>query len=145
MKLSCDEIYNALLNAWLSKEQIKKEIKKKAHDYRGYISKERNLFLVAKDHIHIIEQELYKELDRKIYLIILYRLFDLKNFWPTLTAQLAILIYITASLDSKNTKKILQKNIRIICNCSTYAFHRKKNCLEIKNLIEKHIKLEMVN
>ena len=48
MKLSCNEIYDALIDMGLSEEQIKIEIKKKENDYQGYISKEGCLFLIAK-------------------------------------------------------------------------------------------------
>ncbi|TFG28657.1 MAG: hypothetical protein EU532_04775 [Promethearchaeota archaeon] len=75
----------------------------------------------------------------RINLNILYRLFEKQNFWPTLTTQLAILIYITDRYDPKFSKKILQKNIQIICNCSAYAFHRTKNRLEIDRMIKKII------
>ncbi|TFG28651.1 MAG: hypothetical protein EU532_04745 [Promethearchaeota archaeon] len=66
MKLSCNEIYDALIDMGLSEEQIKVEIKKKENDYQGYISKEGCLFLVAKDHNLVIEQELYTEFEKEI-------------------------------------------------------------------------------
>ena len=74
---------------------------------------------------------------------ILYRLFEKQNFWPTITTQLAILIYITDRYDPKFSKKILQKNIQIICNCSAYAFHRTKNRLKIDRMIKKNKNLKL--
>ena len=67
---------------------------------------------------------------------ILHRLFYQKNYWPSFSTQLALVIYITDKLVYIK-KPILQKNIRTICNCSAYAFHRAKNRLEIDSLIKK--------
>lgn len=56
-----------------------------------------------------------------------------KNFWPTRSTQIAIVIYITDKNDENypENKKILQKNIRTLCNSSAYAFHRTRNILNI--------------
>jgi hypothetical protein len=60
----------------------------------------------------------------------IHKLFELKNFWPHLTTQLALVIFIT---DRKSTKakEIQQNNLRALCNCSAYAFHRTRNILEL--------------
>ncbi len=67
----------------------------------------------------------------------LYRLFSRENFFPSVSTQLAIVIYITDKLDKSFPKKIMQKNIRYICSCSAYAFHNAKNRLGIDRLINK--------
>jgi len=56
-----------------------------------------------------------------------------KNFWPKMSTQIAIIIYITDKNDkSRNfNKPILQKNIRALIDCSGYAFHRSRNYLNI--------------
>ncbi|MFX1337753.1 MAG: hypothetical protein ACFFDK_04020 [Promethearchaeota archaeon] len=54
----------------------------------------------------------------------------LNSFWPRISTQIAIIIYATDK-NSSNNKRILQKNIRTLCNCSAYAFHRTKNILKI--------------
>lgn len=76
----------------------------------------------------------------RINLSSLHQLFFQKNFWPSLSTQLTLLIYITDKLDKRFGKKILQKNIYFICNCSAYAFHRTKNRLEIDRMIIKNNK-----
>ncbi|MFX1259974.1 MAG: hypothetical protein ACFFAN_19165 [Promethearchaeota archaeon] len=64
---------------------------------------------------------------------ILHRVLSQLNFWPQITTQLALLIYITDKNDKNklNNKKILQKNLRALCSCSAYAFHRTRNILKI--------------
>ena len=64
----------------------------------------------------------------------LHKLFYLKNFWPHLTTQLALVIFITDKKSNKG-KEIHQKNIRALCNCSAYAFHRTRNKLELENYL----------
>ncbi len=56
-----------------------------------------------------------------------------KNFWPTMSTQIAIVIYITDKNDESypENEKILQKNVRTLCNSSAYAFHRTRNILNI--------------
>lgn len=56
-----------------------------------------------------------------------------KNFWPTMSTQIAVVIYITDKNDKSypENEKILQKNIRTLCNSSAYAFHRTRNILNI--------------
>ncbi|TFG08620.1 MAG: hypothetical protein EU539_01780 [Promethearchaeota archaeon] len=75
----------------------------------------------------------------KINLKSLYLLFSKKNFWPQISTQLAIIIYITDKLDKNFSKneKLMQKNIRLLCNCSAYAFHRTRKKLEIDEIIRK--------
>lgn len=63
MNISYDELYNILLNAGFTDEQIIIEIKEKKKNYHDYISDEGSLFLVAKDHNLIIEQEIYDEIE----------------------------------------------------------------------------------
>jgi hypothetical protein len=65
---------------------------------------------------------------------ILHDHLDLKFFWPQFTTQIAIVIFVTDKKDTKNTysKNLMQKNIRAMCSCSAYAFHRTLNILHIK-------------
>ena len=65
----------------------------------------------------------------------LYKLCSRENFWPSISTQLAIVIYITDKLDKNKQKQLMQKNIRTICNCSAYAFHEAKNNLNIDKII----------
>ncbi len=52
---------------------------------------------------------------------------DAHYFWPHITTQVAVVIYITDKLDPSQKDKILQSNLRSLCNCSAYAFHRSRN------------------
>ena len=65
----------------------------------------------------------------------LQKLLFREYFWPSLTTQLALVVHITDKLYQKAEKKVLQKNIRAICNSSAYAFHMAKNRLNIYTLI----------
>jgi len=64
---------------------------------------------------------------------ILYSLLDLKNHWPHISTQIALVIFITDRNDktNKSRKYIIQKNLRVLCDCSAYAFHRARNILGI--------------
>ncbi|MFX1314422.1 MAG: hypothetical protein ACFE9T_01030 [Promethearchaeota archaeon] len=49
-------------------------------------------------------------------------------FWPQVMTQVAVVIFITDFLDKRwNDNKILQTNLRTLCDCSAYAFHRTRN------------------
>ena len=48
-------------------------------------------------------------------------------FWPQVMTQVAVVIYITDLLDKKKPQKIIQSNLRVLCCCSAYAFHRTRN------------------
>jgi hypothetical protein len=61
---------------------------------------------------------------------ILQSFLQYNSFWPHITTQIALIIYATDK-KGKDHKKILQKNIRALCNCSAYAFHRSKNILNL--------------
>ena len=65
---------------------------------------------------------------------ILHSVLKKKLFWPQINTQIAIVIYVT-DINDKNLhdhERLLQKNIRALCNCSAYAFHRTRNILHIK-------------
>ena len=53
-------------------------------------------------------------------------------FWPQLMTQAATVIYITDKLDKNKKDKIIQSNLRVLCCCSAYAFHRTRNKLGFK-------------
>jgi len=52
---------------------------------------------------------------------------DTLFFWPQLMTQLTIVIFITDLLDKNEPQKIIQSNLRALCSCSAYAFHRTRN------------------
>jgi hypothetical protein len=53
-------------------------------------------------------------------------------FWPQFMTQIAIVIYVTDLNDPKFEKKIKQTNLRALCGCSAYAFHRTRNKIGLK-------------
>jgi len=67
---------------------------------------------------------------------ILYRLLESKFHWPQITTQIALTVFVTDRNDTNiiGKKYILQKNLRVLCNCSAYAFHRARNKLGINKL-----------
>ncbi|MFX1419596.1 MAG: hypothetical protein ACFE9N_11810 [Promethearchaeota archaeon] len=48
-------------------------------------------------------------------------------FWPQIMTQLAIVIFVTDLLDKGKQSKFIQSNLRALCCCSAYAFHRTRN------------------
>jgi len=66
-------------------------------------------------------------------LVALHNLLTINYYWPHITTQLALLIFVTDRNDPNITDKsyILQKNLRILCTCSAYAFHCARNRLNI--------------
>ena len=74
----------------------------------------------------------------KANLRVLYRLLSIQRHFPSISTQLALVIYITDELDKDKKVKLLQKNIRSICSSSAYAFHKAKNRLNIDKLIGKN-------
>jgi len=64
---------------------------------------------------------------------ILHSTLKKKLFWPQINTQIAIIIYVTDKNDKniQENERILQKNIRALCSCSAYAFHRTRNILNI--------------
>jgi hypothetical protein len=55
-------------------------------------------------------------------------------FWPQLMTQVAIVIFVTDLNDPQFEMKIKQTNIRALCDCSAYTFHRTRNKLGLKKL-----------
>ena len=64
---------------------------------------------------------------------LLHVLLGRKFFWPHMTTQLALLIFVTDRNDPDLTEDnyILQKNLRALCSCSAYAFHMARTKLGI--------------
>jgi len=58
---------------------------------------------------------------------ILHLKLDRLFFWPQIMTQVAIVIFATDLNDKKVKKNIIQSNLRILCDCSAYAFHRTRN------------------
>ncbi len=71
----------------------------------------------------------------KVNLKVLQSILVKISFWPKISTQLAIVIYVTDLNDKSGQydKKIVQKNIRALCNCSAYAFHRTRNILKLES------------
>lgn len=66
---------------------------------------------------------------------ILIHLMQRRFYFPRFTTQLTLVIFVT---DANNKNKLfntplLQKNLRVFCDCSAYAFHRARNRLKINN------------
>ena len=64
---------------------------------------------------------------------VLHYLLSNNYYWPHITTQLALLIFVTDRNDPSVKEKayILQKNLRMLCTCSAYAFHCARNRLNI--------------
>ncbi len=64
---------------------------------------------------------------------ILHTLLKKVFYWPRITTQLALTIFVTDRNDPNITKNeyILQKNLRTFCACSAYAFHMARKKLNI--------------
>ena len=57
-------------------------------------------------------------------------------FWPQVMTQIAVVIFITDYLDKKwNDNKLLQTNLRALCDCSAYAFHRTRNKIGLQQML----------
>jgi len=50
-------------------------------------------------------------------------------FWPQVMTRVAVIIFITDLLDTQRKMRIIQSNLRVLCSCSAYAFHRTRNKL----------------
>jgi len=72
----------------------------------------------------------------------LHKLFSFEGYWPHLTTQLALVLYITDA-KSDAEPRLQQNNIRLICNCSAYAFHRARNILRLSNYLESALVIEV--
>jgi len=59
-------------------------------------------------------------------------------FWPQVMTQIAVVIFITDFLDKNwNDNKLLQTNLRALCDCSAYAFHRTRNKIGLQQMLLK--------
>ena len=57
-------------------------------------------------------------------------------FWPQVMTQVAVVIFITDFLDKKwNDNNLLQTNLRALCDCSAYAFHRTRNKIKLQQIL----------
>ncbi len=72
----------------------------------------------------------------KANVAILHKMLLSINLWPKITTQMAIVLYFTETMSTKR-EKMLQKNIRTMCNCSAYAFHGTRNKLDEKYNVSK--------
>ena len=71
-----------------------------------------------------------------VNLEILHKILKKNFYWPRITTQLALTIFVTDRKDRTVTKKefILQKNLRAFCACSAYAFHMARKKLKIDKM-----------
>ena len=96
---------------------------------RSHIYNKLNMYLVR---LYDIAPIFDYERARK-NLDVLHSLLSEYYYWPHITTQLALLIFVTDRNDPKIKRKpyILQKNLRMLCTCSAYAFHSARNKLNI--------------
>jgi hypothetical protein len=68
-----------------------------------------------------------------VNLEILHSLLKKAFYWPRITTQLALTIFVTDRNDPTINKDefIMQKNLRAFCACSAYAFHMARKKLKI--------------
>ncbi|KKM77166.1 hypothetical protein LCGC14_1372810 [marine sediment metagenome] len=52
-------------------------------------------------------------------------------FQPQIMTQIAVVVFITDFLDESKAQKAIQSNVRALCSCSAYAFHRTRNKIGI--------------
>ena len=66
---------------------------------------------------------------------VLHTLLDRVSYYPTLSTQLALVIFVTDrnNANSKSKPPIHQYNLRALCYSSAYAFHHARNRLQINN------------
>jgi len=107
------------------------------HDYKmKWAHEPTKLYRKAKIQIHRIYRfaPVFNYKRARKNLKILHSVLKKKLFWPQINTQIAIVIYVTDinDKDIQNNERLLQKNIRALCNCSAYAFHRTRNILNIK-------------
>ncbi|TFG00562.1 MAG: hypothetical protein EU542_07955 [Promethearchaeota archaeon] len=74
----------------------------------------------------------------KTNLKILQRFFQISSFWPRISTQLAMVIYLTDLKDKLSKKKLLMQNIRVLIDCSAYAFYRTKNIMIEKGVLKQN-------
>ena len=111
-KFLLDLIYFKL---FLNKHPINLGIKEQPRDIGVYLHK---IYHLAP----IFDYNRAKE-NAKVLKIKLNHLF----FWPRVMTQIAIIIFVTDLLDKSKPEKIIQANLRTLCSCSAYAFHRTRN------------------
>jgi len=65
----------------------------------------------------------------RVNLRILINYLEKINFWPKISTQVCLVIFITDINDKEvdESSRLIQKNLRVLCNCSAYAFHRTRN------------------
>ncbi|MFX1375172.1 MAG: hypothetical protein ACFFA0_05115 [Promethearchaeota archaeon] len=63
---------------------------------------------------------------------ILKNILEKYNFLPQFATQLAVVLFATDINDQMVEKNIIQANLRLLCNCSAYAFHRTRNKIGLK-------------
>jgi hypothetical protein len=66
---------------------------------------------------------------------VLHTLLDRVSYYPTLSTQLALVIFVTdrSNVNLKDGPPIPQYNLRALCYSSAYAFHHARNRLQINN------------
>ncbi len=112
-------------------------------DFHDFLTTRYDNWIPGRRHIYemlnIFLKRLYKTAPifnyerAKKNLVSLHNLLTITYYWPHITTQLALLIFVTDRNDPNITDKsyILQKNLRMLCTCSAYAFHCARNRLNI--------------
>ncbi len=112
-------------------------------DFHDFLTTRYDNWTPGKRHIYeminIFLKRLYKTAPifnyerAKKNLVALHNLLTINYYWPHITTQLALLIFVTDRNNPNITDKsyILQKNLRMLCTCSAYAFHCARNRLNI--------------
>jgi len=112
-------------------------------DFRDFLNTRYENWIPGRRHIYEVLNKFLKRLYKtapifnyeraKKNLVALHNLLTINYYWPHITTQLALLIFVTDRNDPNITDKfyILQKNLRMLCNCSAYAFHCARNRLNI--------------
>ena len=112
-------------------------------DFHGFLTTRYENWLPGRNHIYnklIIYLEklfttapIFDYQRAKKNIDVLHYLLSKNYYWPHITTQLALLVFVTDRNDPniKEQAYILQKNLRMLCTCSAYAFHSARNKLNI--------------
>ncbi len=131
LEIDTDTIHRIVGRFLVDLIRIKKGINTKALNESGYVLYSKNKSTLIRSYLHkfyrlapVFDFNRARENSRILQLKL-----DRLSFWPKVTTQLAVIIYVTDKLDHTQKDKILQTNLRPFCNVSAYAFHRTRNKL----------------
>ncbi|MBN1801089.1 MAG: hypothetical protein JW891_06240 [Candidatus Lokiarchaeota archaeon] len=117
-----------LKNLLILHEFLNRIVLRRAHDPKSLNRK-------VRAYLHLVHRfaPVFDYKRARINLTILHDKLRKVVFWPRISTQIAVIIFVTDKKDLKSNhyKPILQKNLRYLANCSAYAFHRTRNILKI--------------